>query len=455
MRLIKDQNYKDYIANGGGLSSQFVDEGRFRHHLEKFYNQRGIDYRTVLDAPDKVLGFIEEVADAFEMSTRLGEYKRGIENGENPRHAAYLGRDVSTDFAMKGDSQVLGFIYDTCMFVRPMVESIDRLVRGVSHDPNRKSIAVKTGMLAMASMALYLHNKNNDEYNDLADWDKDNYWHFFIPGKDGQSQHYRFPKIWEIGAISSIAERTAERTIKEDPMGLGLDMARILGNLFSVNLIPQVIAPLYEQATNTSSFTGSKIETPGMDNLQPFMRAKHSTSETMKAAGMATRNMPEALQVNPTRAEALLRGYFNTWALYGLQAADSALYGDKLPEKRIDKYPVVGSFYEANPSTHSRYESMFYDLLGEANRLRGTLNELDKIGKSDIADEKEKNPIATKAQQMDRAANNLSIIEKDMEAVKRSDVSPQEKRQKIDALTVERNGLLKDTVLEVNPDAAK
>jgi hypothetical protein len=28
--------------------------------------------------------------------------------------------------------------------------------------------------------------------------------------------------------------------------------------------------------------------------------------------------------VNPARAEALLRGYFNTWALYGLMLSDQA-----------------------------------------------------------------------------------------------------------------------------------
>jgi hypothetical protein len=61
MRIEKDQNYKDYIANGGGLSSQFVDESCFRHHLEKFYSRKGIDYRTVLDTPDKLLGFVEEI----------------------------------------------------------------------------------------------------------------------------------------------------------------------------------------------------------------------------------------------------------------------------------------------------------------------------------------------------------------------------------------------------------
>lgn len=456
MRLEKDQNYKDYIANGGGLSSQFVDETRFRHHLEKFYSRKGIDYRTVLDTPDKLLGFVEELADSFEMSTRLGEYQRAIDKGEHPRHAAYMGREVSTDFAMRGDNQVVGFFYDTVMFLRPMVESIDRLGRGVAHDPNAKGIAVKTGALALTSMALYLHNRNNSDYNDMEDWKKDAYWHFYIPGSEGKNKHFMFPKVWEIGAVSSLAERTMERTMNEDPEGLGKDVARILSTTFHINLMPQVAAPLYEQATNRNGFTKAPIETPGMENVQPFLRAKHGTSETMKALGMATKDMPEALQFNPARGEALLRGYFNTWAMYGLQMSDAILYGDKLPEKRLDQYPVIRRFYEGETPTHTKYESMFYDLLGEANRLRGTLHKLDDMGLSDIADQKESDPLADKATQLQRVSKYLSTIEKDIEEVKHSsDLSPEEKRGHIDSLTLERNALLKAAVEDVKPTPGK
>ena len=152
LRMIEDPLYKDYIANGGGLSSLYLDEHHLRTKLEKFYSRQGIDYRTVLDTPDKLLGAIETLADAFEMSTRMGEYGRAIKAGESPRHAAYLGREVSTDFAMKGDNKALGFMYDTVMFLRPAVVSIDRLARGIAHDPNKAAIGAKTAMLALSSV---------------------------------------------------------------------------------------------------------------------------------------------------------------------------------------------------------------------------------------------------------------------------------------------------------------
>jgi hypothetical protein len=190
------------------------------------------------------------------------------------------------------------------MFLKPALVSWDRLYRGLAHDPNKGAIAAKAGLMAMVSAGLYLLNRDDPRYADLPDWDRDSHWHFFIG-----DQHFRWPKIWEIGALSSAAERSTEKIIEADPLGLGKDFARILGATFNLNLMPQILAPLYEQGANRNSFTKAPIETPGMENVQPFLRAKPGTSEAMKALGMATSDLPEWAQVNPVRAEALLRGY--------------------------------------------------------------------------------------------------------------------------------------------------
>lgn len=448
-RITKDDAYREFIANGGGMASHLLDETNMRAHLERFYTKKGINIKTVMDAPDKVMYGIETIADAFEMSTRLGEYKRLREQGAHPRHAAYAARDISTDFAMKGDSQVLGFMYDTVMFLRPAVVSMDRLYRGIAHDPNKGAIMAKSAAIAGMSAALYLLNRDNPKYQDLEDWDRDSYWHFFVPRPDGSEVHLRYPKIWEIGAVASVAERTMQHSLDGDPLGYGKESARILANLFNLNLMPQVLAPLAEQAANKNSFTGRPIETQGMEDMQPFMRAKPTTSETLKAAGMATRGLPESLQVNPVRAEALIRGYFNTWGMYGLMLADQGLFGDKLPAKRLDEMPVVRRFYEGEPAKHTRFETEFYDMLGEARRLHNTMRQLDKQNRPEIANEIEAKPMTLMDKQLERAAKNLHGINGDMIEARRSDLTPAEKRQRLDALTVEKNELLKATVLDV------
>lgn len=102
------------------------------------------------------------------------------------------------------------------MFLRPAVVSIDRLARGVAHDPNKGAIAAKTATIAGLSAALYLLNKDDPRYADLPDWDRDAHWHFFIG-----EHHFRYPKIWEIGALASLAERSTEKIVAEDQPGHG------------------------------------------------------------------------------------------------------------------------------------------------------------------------------------------------------------------------------------------
>lgn len=128
---------------------------------------------------------------------------------------------------------------------------------------------------------------------------------------------------------------------------------------------------------------------------------------------MATAELPEWAQLNPARSEALLRGYFNTWAMYGLQLSDEAFFGDKMPTKR----------------------------------LRGTLRELDKLGEQPLADRKEKHPMAGEATPLENANKELTGINKEVRDVRRSDaLTPDEKRQQLDDLIRQRNDHLKETV---------
>ncbi|MFC4271605.1 hypothetical protein GQF03_17430 [Sneathiella chungangensis] len=410
-RITHDQNYKDFIANGGGFSSYLVDEEAFAKHLEKFYTKKGINPHNVLNTPAKLLYGLETIADAFEMSTRLGEYRRAMAQGEHPRHAAYLAREVSTDFAMRGGglprghelhdkfddvAEGLGFMYDTVIFLKAAANGIDRTYRGFVHDPNRAAIAAKTGLLALASMGLYLMNKDNPLYQDLEDWDKDGHWHFFVPKLDAPIDatpeeryiHLRYPKIWEVGAISSIAERTLEGIEKGTPAETFKNIAEVISTTFGVEYLPQAIAPAYEVYANKNRFTGRPVEGMAQEAVQPWARANNGTSQTLRAAGETVRNIPGLNKISPVQAQHLIRGYFNTWAAYGLMLSDAALFDDA-PDLRADQYPVLRRFYQQSPSRHSKAVGDFYDMLKEATETRRTISSLVRSNREDMAREQE------------------------------------------------------------------
>lgn len=473
-RLTKDAAYREYIANGGGFSSYLIDEGAFRKHLEGFYSKKGISYRNVINTPAKALYALEHVADAFEMATRLGEFKRARAAGDAPRHAAYLGREVSTDFAMRGDSEVLGFLFDSVMFLKAGINGIDRAYRGFAHDPNKLQIAAKTGALALTSMGLYTLNRGNPLYEQLEDWDRDVNWHIFVPkgeyydfvelhGREPETpeeaaklfRHTRWPKIWEIGAASSVAERTMEQFLNVAEGGdaklqkYALDVARVTTDLFKLEYMPQAVAPLYEQAINRNRFTGRPIETPSLEDQKRWARAKPYTSDVLKRAGEATRKLPEILQIPPARAEALIRGYFNTWAMYGLTLADS-MASDNNPKLRVDQYPVFRRFYSAEPARHTRHETMFYDMLREATEARRTMRAMDRQNRPDLASELEEEPETEEFKQLNRANTELRGIRAEMHKVYAdATLSPRQKRKQIDELTAEKNTHLRRVVEDV------
>lgn len=177
------------------------------------------------------------------------------------------------------------------------------------------------------------------------------------------------------------------------------------------------------------------------------MRAKANTSQTLQSLGMATRNLPEALQVNPVRTEALLRGYLSTWALYGLQLSDRAFFADDMPAGRTDQLPVVRRFYSEEPPLHTKYEQQYYDMLGESRRLFGTMKALYKDGRHDLAGEYRDDPALQAYAPLEGTSKVLQLLNLKMRNVRRDEsLSPEQKRDALDELTVTRNEVLKQTM---------
>ena len=434
-RLTQDQNYRDFIANGGGFSSYLLDEGAFKANLSRFYGRRGINYRTVLDTPAKLLLGLERIADAVEMSARLGEFRRARQQGASPRAAAFQAREVSTDFAMRGDSRAISFAYDTIIFLKAGMNGLDRFYRGLASDPQRVRIAAKAGLLALASAGLYVLNRGNPLYDELEDWDRDGHWHFLIPTPEAllawfsdqplppneqRYVHLRLPKIWEIGALASIAERQVEGVLEGQPLEAQNASRKVIADLFKFEWIPQAIEPLAELAINRERFTDRPVETQAMQGVQPFARSGPFTSQTARAIGETTRALPSQAQISPAQFEHLLRGYFNTWALYGLQISDAAFFDDIRPDLRIDQLPVVRRFFVEQPARNTRFVTELFDAIGEANETRRTMRLMDRTFREDIAGDLEYTPENLLFGQLQYAEERMRVFRRETELVVRA-----------------------------------
>ena len=434
-RIFSDPDYREFIANGGGLSSHLLNESMFRTSLEKFYRKKGITPQLVMDIPSRIIEGMERIGDAFEIATRLGEFKRAKDRGQNARYAAFSAREISTDFAMRGDNSVIGFFYDSSLFLKAAVVSLDRFYRGISKDENRAAIAIKVGMVAILSMALYAINKDNPLYDDLEDWDRDNFWHFFIPtvetfkaweqGKptpppEKAYTHLRMPKLWEVGSIASIAERTVEGFVSGQPVEAGKHFLRILRQTFGVNPIPQLLAPGFETMANFDMFTGRPIVTKQLQELEPWAQATPQTASILRKAGEAVRGLPRDLQYfSPALAQHLLEGYFNSFAATGLAMADAILYDDN-PDMRVDQYPVLRRFYRQEPAQSTKHVTQLYKAIEEATELRRGMRFLDRTYRPHMSDEIERRIDTQLYGQLNAADRRLRAFRKETENVTRA-----------------------------------
>jgi hypothetical protein len=236
---------------------------------------------------------------------------------------------------MRGDSRVLGFFYDTVPFLNAGVVSADRMIRGFYRgEENRAGNAVKIGLLTSAALGLYALNRSNPLYDQLEDWDKDSHWHFFVPrpGTDARMPpaerylHFRYPKAWELGLVSTLAERTVGAMLGDEKFrDLGGKLMRAVAHVEHLDYVPAALAPLYEVASNRNLMTGSPIEGQAQSELQPWARATSGTSPTLKKLGEMERGLPTSMQVSPEVMQTLLHGYLNNWAETGLALTDWAL----------------------------------------------------------------------------------------------------------------------------------
>ncbi len=379
--LKEDDSLIDIMAAGGGSGGFFrTDPEDVRKLIEARIT--GLDRQRVLDSPRKLWELYQRIGQASEAANRIAIFDAVIKNGGTKAEAAYQARDVM-DFTMRGDYAAMRFLIETVPFLNARVQGLYRLYRGARDNP--VGFLLRGSAITAATMALMAVNWDRPEYDELEDWDKDVYYHFWIG-----DEHYRLPKGFEVGAIfSTIPERMLRFMMgKDDGKKAGQRVLAMFRDTFALNPIPQLFKPMVEQWANRVSFTGRPIVGQGLERLTPEAQWSPWTSETARALG---RSMPEFLGEarSPKRIEHLVRGYFGALGTYVLSASDAMVRlagdGPAAPAFRIDDVPVVKRFVRADPARNTVYVTDFYDIQRDVSRLLNTLNKKKQLGAADEA----------------------------------------------------------------------
>ncbi|ONG08064.1 hypothetical protein BWQ95_13305 [Aeromonas hydrophila] len=390
------------------------------------------------------------VADAWEKYSRVGEavengnreavYDAAIKAGKSHAQAAFESKDLM-DFSMLGASRTMQVMTQLLPFFNARVQGLGKLTRELRDNP--RAIAKRAGMITAASLALLVHNWDDERYEGLPDWDKDANWHFWLG-----DHHWRIPKPFEIGVLFGTIPERMVRALGDKDTGaqFGKAVARAIGDTFALNPTPQLVKPMVEAAFNYDSFRGGPIDGPQDLNVQAEARYNEQTSLLMRELG-------ELTGFSPKQLEHLVIGYTGTMGSYVMAAADGLIRAARPGESaswRADEIPLVKAVYRGTgPAKSTQHMEEFYRMLNEVNQLKRTVDQYRSEGLTDKAREllEEQGGILKSRRSLSRTQQQVRVVRNKIELIQRDrTLTAEEKRRRIDEMLARRNDLVYQAV---------
>jgi hypothetical protein len=270
------------------------------------------------------VGLIDEFNRIMEETTRTARYKLGKDTGESELDAAYGARNITIDFNKMGN--VMKTLNSVIPFLNPAVQGTANLYNMIKENPKKATIsALSFG--AVPTTMLYMHNRNYEDYKDVSESEKQNY--FIIMLRDRTADEItnndkinaiKIPKGHYMKVVTNWTEETLKNIDKQDSKSLvniAFDTINTLSPIgsplggkdnfrqFVGGLTPQVIKPALEQAINQNLYTGRKIVPTKLEGVDPSEQYDDRTSSISKLAG-------RVLNTSPLRTDALVKGYFGS-----------------------------------------------------------------------------------------------------------------------------------------------
>jgi hypothetical protein len=407
-----DRNNPAHIsALAGGAIFNFgtAYEGNQSKLIKKLIS-KGVKENDILDTPDKIKDGLarlwsayEDLGNKSEAANRMALYNQMREKGLSHLEASYYARDLM-DFSMQGSWGAFRYLTQVVPFMNARIQGLYKLGRdgliptsrvlynsltGKELDLNDKKKAEAFGIVAsavcLASLALYYGFKDDDEFQKRDDWDRDNFWWIRLPGMEAA---LRIPKPFEIGALGTIAERTAEQILDANAEGKQFTSAisRMMWDTFAMSPTPQMFKPILDIYANKDSFTGAPIETAGMEALSKAERKSENTSPLAQfTLGIYNTVMPEKLEMSPVQMDYAIKGYLG-WL--GGTAATASMYavmpfkeGEYPDTKWMDKASL--GFVKSLPANQSHFTTAFYENNKQIQQAFADMRHYSEIGEMD------------------------------------------------------------------------
>tara|TARA_X000001382_G_scaffold71843_1_gene50081 strand:+ start:2563 stop:6816 length:4254 start_codon:yes stop_codon:yes gene_type:complete len=343
-----------------------------------------------------------------EYATRLGEYNLAKASGFSDEAAAFLGREVATDFGMKGSSRALNVFSRNTMFLNASIQGLYRTGRlafeGNALDKARVAATIGT-TIVLPEIYLYYANRNIEQYKQLDERIKQ--LNYVIPIFDDRGNWERFiyiPKPYDLGFFANTGVALV-KGIEENSGGLGTKyFLSSLSNILPGAPIPQALRPAAELYFNKNFYTGSPVlgyyEQPLIESLQARPKTRKIAIATANFLSNIrgpkldlTGDDPEGRQrdgFSPVKIDYLLGAYATGLLQYPIDILNTIAFETAdLPVKETSLVDVLRG---PDPGTRKPGDRGFkdqrtrsdiwFDLANtKINKLQKFLNEKDIVNK--------------------------------------------------------------------------
>jgi len=388
----------------------------------------------------------EEFGDRTENVNRAALYERLRAKGLSHAEASFQARDLM-DFSMSGKWETVRFLTQTVPFLNARLQGLYKLGRAAKEDPRR--FAAMAGAVSMASLALLAAYSDDEDWKKREDWDRDNFWWFKVG-----DMAFRIPKPFEVGAIGTVAERTAELMLSDEMTGkrFGQRISDMVFNTFAMDPTPQAIKPFLDVYSNKDSFSGKAIEGMADERLRPQDRYNERTSEVARLLG--SWGLPDPVRLakgeyaglSPKQIDFLLRGYFGWLATVSNTATDAIakplLGRGERPEPKLRDAFLAGNFVESLPSGSSRYVTAMYEQARDVEQAWASYQAAIKSGDIEKAREiqQEEAPKLRSRMAVENAKSQIADLNARAKRIESDKfMSAQAKRAKLDEIEALRN----------------
>jgi len=407
------------LAGGGVFNYGTTLEGNRSEVIKKLL-ARGVNGDNIVDTKEKAKFWLtkiwhnyEDIGNRSENINRIALYEKLKSEGMSHLEASYHARDLM-DFSMQGSSGAIRYLSQIVPFLNARLQGLYKLGRDgviptvrvfyrpdgnpLTQDEKQKAQSFMTvaGAVSLASMALYMAFKDDDDFKKREQWDRDFFWWFKIPGTQ---EVIRIPKPFEFGSIGTLAERSLEQIVDKDVEGkrFGESIGRMVFQTFSMDPTPQFFKPLIDVYANKDSFTNAPIETAGMERLSKQERMTNETSALAKGLGGVSKALGAVsggkAEMSPVQIDYMIKSYLGwlggtiaTTSQYAMMPFNNGVYADADWQKRmslgfVQKLPSVQStyvtdFYQNNQAISEAYADMrHYAEIGDSAKVQQILEE--------------------------------------------------------------------------------